>query len=142
MSDEKTNSTESYLGNPLEDTLLEAEELDEQIVKTKPNSKSRGPAVKYEFYCEFDKIEDIQKQITKGKIHGGPFIFKFQKDSKFRYYCNQQKNGCRAGPYLELTEGSKGNCFISIEEHSNHKESNKKNQKLMKMIQSRKKFGN
>ena len=40
------------------------------------------------------------------------------------------KNGCRAGLDLELTEGSKGNCFISIDQHSNHKEAIKKYQKI------------
>ena len=93
MSNEKTNSAESYLGNPLEETLIDAEEFDEPIVKTKPNSKPRGPAVKYEFYSEFEDIEEIQKQIVKGEIHGGPFIFKFQSESKFRYYCCHQKMG-------------------------------------------------
>ncbi|RNA01306.1 hypothetical protein BpHYR1_024588 [Brachionus plicatilis] len=72
----------------------------------------------------------MQKQIANGQIHGGSFIFKFQDDKKFRYYCSQQKNGCRAALYLELTEGSKGACFISHEQHSNHKESIKKYQKI------------
>lgn len=130
MSEPKSNSTESYLGNPIEETLLDAEEFEEQIVETKAKSKSRGTAVKYEFYQHFENIEEIQKEIAKGEIHDGQFIFKFQDECKFRYYCAQQKNGCRAALYLELTEGSKGNCFISVDQHSNHIETIKKNQKL------------
>ncbi|RNA03065.1 hypothetical protein BpHYR1_048630, partial [Brachionus plicatilis] len=74
----KKNSSQSYLGNPFEETLIDAEELDEPIAKTKPNAKPRGSAIKYDFYSEFKNIEYIQKQIVKNETHGGPFIFKFQ----------------------------------------------------------------
>ncbi|CAF0985396.1 unnamed protein product [Brachionus calyciflorus] len=102
MSEPK--SIESFLGNPIEETLVDAEELEEQIVKTKAKSKQRGHAVKYEFYKQFDNITEIQKEISNGVFHNGHFIFKFQDECKFRYYCTHQKNGCRAALYLELID--------------------------------------
>ena len=67
MSEEpKTQLSESFLGNPDEATLLDAEEHDVPIVKTKSNLKLE--AVTYQFFSEFDNIHEMQKQIANREV--------------------------------------------------------------------------
>ena len=60
------------------------------------------------------------QEVKGGKINGNCWFFKGKDGDKYRYYCKYIKQGCRAALYLELTDGSKENCFVSDEDHSNH----------------------
>ncbi|CAF0998817.1 unnamed protein product [Brachionus calyciflorus] len=72
----------------------------------------------------------IVKEIKEGQVNGNSWIFKTQDGDKYRYL----KQRCRAALYLHLTDGSKGNCFISKDEHSNHELEEEATNKIDKPI--------
>ncbi|RNA06891.1 hypothetical protein BpHYR1_032210 [Brachionus plicatilis] len=82
----------------------------------------------------FEDFDVILKEIKDGKINGNTWIFKSQDGNKHRFYCKYLKHGCRAALYLQLTDGSKGNCFISDDEHTNHPNDEKDIRKIDPII--------
>jgi hypothetical protein len=112
MTDPVSNSTESYLGNPEQESILDADEFNELIVQEQPTKKARKESIKYRPPSDFEDIEEIKKLIKKGDIHGDTMVFKFRDQNIFRYYCSHQKNGCRAALYLELTTDTQGKIIF------------------------------
>ncbi|CAF1139289.1 unnamed protein product [Brachionus calyciflorus] len=113
-------STESILENPSNQTLDDVDQDWSDVLKPLKKTKKRGKAIIYNLDKSFEDYDVIVKEIKEGQINVNSWIFKAQDGDKYSYYCKYLKKGCRAALYLHLTDGSKGNCFISEDQHSNH----------------------
>ncbi|CAF0858135.1 unnamed protein product, partial [Brachionus calyciflorus] len=113
-------SSESILENPSNQSLDDVDQDLSDVLKPVKNTRKRGKAITYSLHKSFEDYNVIVKEIKEGEVNGDTWIFKSQDGEKYRYYCKYLKQGCRAALYLHLTDGTKGNCFIADDEHSNH----------------------
>lgn len=120
----QTLSKESILEDPANETLNDADEYWYDVIKPADQIKKRGKAIVYTLSKSFENYENMVQDIKDGKINGNSWFFKGKDGDKYRYYCKHIKQGCRAALYLELTDGSNGNCFVSDEDHTNHSNEN------------------
>ena len=116
----ETLSKESVLEDPANQTLEDVDQDWTDVLKPANEIRKRGKAITYDLFKSFEDFDVILKEIKDGTINGNTWIFKSQDGDKHRFYCKYLKHGCRAALYLQLTDGSKGNCFISDDEHTNH----------------------
>ncbi|CAF0819195.1 unnamed protein product [Brachionus calyciflorus] len=134
----ESKSYESELLNPGDDTIDDAGQLEyDQILKEVETRKKRGKALVYDIHWSFNNLNKIKEAIENGKIMGNTMVFKKQEDNKYRYYCRFMKNGCKAALYLQLDEGTKGLCFVSDVDHTNHPENIESKEKINPNVRQR-----
>ena len=118
----ESKSRESELLDPVDDTLDDVENEYDQVLKSPKTKKIRGKAILYELHSTFDDFQEIKKRVEDGLVKGNTMVFKKQADNKYRYYCQYLSQGCKAALYIQLNEGTKGFCFVSDAEHTDHPE--------------------
>ncbi|CAF1016805.1 unnamed protein product [Brachionus calyciflorus] len=125
--------------SPADDTTDDADQFEyDQILKDVQARKKCGKALVYDMHSSFNNFNKIKEAVGNGKIMGNSMVFKKQADNKYRYYCRYMKNGCKAALYLQLDEGTKGLCFVSDVDHTDHPE----NLELKEKIKSDRKTKN
>ncbi|RNA19620.1 hypothetical protein BpHYR1_008884 [Brachionus plicatilis] len=107
------SSSESILLNNPNESILDADEIDDEVVVV-----TRGKGKIYQPFCDFEDFERVQQSIKNGiKPTGLGF--------KHWYECKHKFAGCQTTMYVLVENGSTGRIFVSDNEHTNHHEQEK-----------------
>ncbi|CAF1008423.1 unnamed protein product [Brachionus calyciflorus] len=110
----ESESTEHILENVIDDTRLDAEDV------SPPEQRKRGRGKNYDFFCEFNKFEEIEQQIKNKMIRDSVWFFK------------------SIVPVKQVKSESSGSVFISDNEHQ-HVENEKKD-KILNEVKTKIKY--
>ncbi|CAF0968553.1 unnamed protein product [Brachionus calyciflorus] len=121
-SEDKTESSESILLNPEDETLDDVESFPYPKILKDSNKRKRGKNIEYKLPEFFENFKQMEIKIKNGEINGNYWELKSNQNGVQRYYCRFIEHGCRAALYLEDIGDNKCKFKESEQSHSNHPE--------------------